>query len=1012
MRIHRIALGEGTHHHGAEPQGRGVELQGLAAGLNVLHSGSAATRGELARLAPQLVFGRTASDDRPRSTRNGSIDIETAGGPFRLKRRAEREFDRLTVASLGGEAPPQNLKELWLEGCSPAVLETVYCPAPTDSAHWTTRLLSPAVASALRDLQTRWPRGRRGASHSAEPAALRQELILRRDALAADLEKQLGLRRLQSDDLETQLTSISEQRDSLRGDMEELRRELDALSARLGEIDAADRAEEVSRIAGEETDRLAASEWAPRLRDLDEQIDHWRATLAEIELREARVQAERAQARPDDESPLLGVADQRACVAVSTRLLRDLESEVARLARPADSPACVCGDAHPRLNPLVETLGSQLERLAQLVESQDRALRSQELKAEGEQLARSKEEMRQQLDRLLERRQTLGRTTRGRQEMIELAPADPAARDSLVRRRTELIDRLDAAESRLAGLEATHERLVRDRSELLSHAEVESLQRELRSVQERLDRGVWREESETDHAADGWRASDLIARLSDGELTTLKLIDGGRSIVVIDRHGRRLDAGRWGATTELLVAWSLSLALADAFAARGVATPLVAEEPFAGLDDRHAANLATLLDDYGRRGRQALVTTDRAAALDRFRWLGTKRFDLSARPAAEPAPPKPAPRPAPTQPVSIVKETLVEEPDFLMGVDDPIERFPAPIADRAEVFGRARVRTVGDLIGADPSAVAEEIDLDSIPAELVAQWQEHLALVCFVVGLRLDEAALLTECGVRSVGELAEADTDSLLERATRWLASGRGERLRSRGFTLSRDLVDAWIERADAGRSRWRSSAARKAWRRHRSERRERIAENSRRRPDHSGDARSVRFSTGGSGGGSRKRSKRRREPSGPAAPKYYLETTSPVVDAPSIGPKTAEMLQRAGVRTVAELLEADAERLAGEIDSKRVDAATVVAWQHQAHLVCCVPELRGHDAQVLVGCGFTTVDGIASMKPAELLEFVEPFCETSEGERALRGAQKPDLDEVTGWIRSARRGRAVGAA
>ncbi|MEM1334231.1 MAG: DUF4332 domain-containing protein, partial [Actinomycetota bacterium] len=106
----------------------------------------------------------------------------------------------------------------------------------------------------------------------------------------------------------------------------------------------------------------------------------------------------------------------------------------------------------------------------------------------------------------------------------------------------------------------------------------------------------------------------------------------------------------------------------------------------------------------------------------------------------------------------------------------------------------------------------------------------------------------------------------------------------------------------------------------------------------------------------------------------RFYLEIDSDVEAAPSIGAKRAAQLTDLGVATVSQLLAADPEDLATRLDDRRVDAATIVAWQHQAGLMCRVPGLRGHDSQVLVGCGFTTAEDLAAMKPTDLLEFVEP--------------------------------------
>lgn len=137
---------------------------------------------------------------------------------------------------------------------------------------------------------------------------------------------------------------------------------------------------------------------------------------------------------------------------------------------------------------------------------------------------------------------------------------------------------------------------------------------------------------------------------------------------------------------------------------------------------------------------------------------------------------------------------------------------------------------------------------------------------------------------------------------------------------------------------------------------------------------------------------------------PRYYLERDRPVVDAPSIGPKTAERLQNVGIETVQDLLDCDPDAVAAQLDVRHISANTIRDWQAQAQLVCDVAGLRGHDAQILVACEINDLDTLSAQNPATLLDRVETFLSTSEGERILRGSTRPDLAEVTDWIQSAR--------
>lgn len=144
----------------------------------------------------------------------------------------------------------------------------------------------------------------------------------------------------------------------------------------------------------------------------------------------------------------------------------------------------------------------------------------------------------------------------------------------------------------------------------------------------------------------------------------------------------------------------------------------------------------------------------------------------------------------------------------------------------------------------------------------------------------------------------------------------------------------------------------------------------------------------------------------------KYYLEKSSPVEDAPSIGAKTADRLSKAGIFTVRDLLEANCESVAKKVNHRRLTAKTLKIWQNQARMVCQIPQLRGHDAQILVACEVEDPQTLASMRPNDLFAKVMPFTQTSEGERIIRGGKKPDLAEIQDWIEWASHARDIKAA
>ncbi len=149
------------------------------------------------------------------------------------------------------------------------------------------------------------------------------------------------------------------------------------------------------------------------------------------------------------------------------------------------------------------------------------------------------------------------------------------------------------------------------------------------------------------------------------------------------------------------------------------------------------------------------------------------------------------------------------------------------------------------------------------------------------------------------------------------------------------------------------------------------------------------------------------------PRLAKFHLDPTSSLADAPSVGNRTAQKLEAIGVRTVAQLLARSPEDVALRLKLGHIKADTVREWQIQARLACRVPNLRVLDVKILVACGICEPEDLAKCEALELLDRVDLFISTSEGQRAIRGGgHQPDLDVVTGWIESARHARTLKAA
>jgi hypothetical protein len=145
--------------------------------------------------------------------------------------------------------------------------------------------------------------------------------------------------------------------------------------------------------------------------------------------------------------------------------------------------------------------------------------------------------------------------------------------------------------------------------------------------------------------------------------------------------------------------------------------------------------------------------------------------------------------------------------------------------------------------------------------------------------------------------------------------------------------------------------------------------------------------------------------EPEAEDEPRRMASITrdDPVVDAPSIGRKTAKQLARAGITTIGDLLDCDAEMVELELNVRHITSEGIRAWQAQTQLMMDVPGLRVHDAQLLVGAGITTRGDLANASARTIFELAMEFLSTPEGERVLRDDQVLHEGEVEEWIEMA---------
>lgn len=355
---------------------------------------------------------------------------------------------------------------------------------------------------------------------------------------------------------------------------------------------------------------------------------------------------------------------------------------------------------------------------------------------------------------------------------------------------------------------------------------------------------------------------------------------------------------------------------------------------------------------------------------------------------------------SPATPAAVATHELRESSsiEHLAGID-------AQCCQALHVLG---VHNVREFLSVSPSYAEEKLHDRGITADLIRRWQAEAALQ---VHARLTdrEARLLIGCGIDSTGMLASLEVDAVARRLDSYLGSSDMQRIFGTSRDFPRPRISRWIESAREHVNAQRpieltDTAEPRAVREARAPRiyREQATEIAPRPTVSRPDATAADTVTV-------------RKPERPASQqvlRFFLEPSDPVVDAPGIGPKTAEQLHQLGIQTVADLLRVQAEPTATQLGQPRLTAEVVRHWQHQATLVCRVPNLRSHEAQILVACGLIDAEQLAHADAEALWQRVDQYCTSAEGRRLLRNGKKPELSQVAQWVQWARSARQLRAA
>ncbi len=551
-------------------------------------------------------------------------------------------------------------------------------------------------------------------------------------------------------------------------------------------------------------------------------------------------------------------------------------------------------------------------------------------------------------------------------------------------------------------------------------------------------------------------ASKYITRLTDGDCFALECDRSGTQILARTRQSadaqtlKQLSRG-----TRDQVALSLRLALIQSRTEQE-RCPLILDDVFVSADDERAAAVTDLLMEVAADGQQIIFFTCQNDVRELFTRRNASILHLEERPVVAVAPIPavaalpialvnvPTPVPAPIKPVITKKTNWL----FYLEVDNSIEDLSGLTVAEIEAFRATDMETIDDLLTISVEDL-ESLFLKSgysISSDRIRAWRGQAELATKIPMLRRSDAELLYESGIQTTVELSRMRPETVFDVVMTFQNSQSGSRYRRSGRSIDRQQAINWSRWSQHSRSLTEARQARSRFfvrtsdstnSPHSAPRsmddrssvlRQRRATISRgvpttrrqRRPQLSSDAsrqrdarlfnRRQRLAQHSSS--YRTATSDASKADSPAELRFYLSRSSDVEAAPSIGEKTAQRLGQIGIYTVDDLLNANSSSVADRLNNRRITPETIEQWQAQARLVCQVPELCGHDAQILVACGVTEPEQLSHKRPVDLFSIVGPFADTTEGERIVRGGTKPDLEEVTDWIRLAQQARSLRSA
>lgn len=574
------------------------------------------------------------------------------------------------------------------------------------------------------------------------------------------------------------------------------------------------------------------------------------------------------------------------------------------------------------------------------------------------------------------------------------------------------------------------DRLNTERQQILDSLDIESLRREWREIESQLeslgqelpqlrervakDNPLWN--LRYDNLLD--RASQLCRQLTRGSIHRIWIDRVTERLMVKNAEGRPHTFDALGRSDQDLVCLSLSLSVARRMKDEGYSIPLVYDDLFVNLDDPRTEATCEVLHHFAADGYQIVLFAngrqiDERLVVDQvpnspmpapsvyylpeLKDLSLLEWPIVLEPGLRPRP-LALPQPVISTPVISTRLPMIISEATPLYDLDLIER------DALAILSENHILTVGDLLDLEPEELSAALTSRGITSHRVDRWQSQAWILCCVPGLRPYDARLLVGSGITEPEMLDELDAHDVLDRLEGYLATGEGQRVMRSGTDYELARVNSWMRSLRDNRSSWRSGHAREGRSRYQRRRRSRAYDypsDSYLRPEH-----------GYVANGQVRLHQEREDEDRDAQLVFHLNLDDDLERAPSIGPRMAERFAKLGIHTVQQFLAGDVTDMARHLDHRRVDEKTLVDWQHQARLVCRIPHLRGHDAQLLVACDIVDPETLLRMNAEDLYAVVVPFAETNEGQKILRSSKSPDMDEINDWIRWAKQHRSLQVA